>query len=104
MPLFRNLLIVGALALVIPIDGNSLAGSAEAVVSGATTAVGLATTVVSDTAGFCERNKDVCREVAEDVRTVATRTVSTVRGEAVTADGARVIDRPDARTTILVRS
>ena len=98
MALFRNIMIVGALALVIPADTDGLRDTASGIVSGTVQIVDVATAAVSDAAGFCERNADLCAEIAESPRTVR---VKDVRRD---ANGTQVISRNDVNTTILVRA
>lgn len=100
MTLFRNILIIGTLALIIPADTETLEDIAGSVVSGTAQAVEIAATAVDDAASFCERNPEACGGGAD---TPTTQTVRT-RPMTLTPGGTRIVDRADVNTTILVRA
>ncbi len=98
MALFRNIMIVGALALVIPADTEKLGQTAETLMAGTATVIEVASAAASHAAAFCDLNASVCATIEEMPRTVRIETIRRTPAET------QVISRSDVNTTILVRA
>ncbi len=98
MALFRNIMIVGALALVIPADTDKLGQTAETLMAGTATVIEVASAAASHAAAFCDLNASVCATIDETPRTVRVETIRRAPAET------QVISRSDVNTTILVRA